>query len=138
MDRKKAIICVDDEAIIVLSLKQELQNRLGGEYTYECAMSAGEALQVIDELYAENACVVLVISDWLMPGVKGDEFLIQLKKQRPEIRSILVTGQADDSAIERALSEGAANAVLKKPWNTEDLIREVRACCADTPEKRGS
>ena len=78
MDPKKAIVCVDDEAIIVLSLKQELQNRLGDEYIYESAMSAEEALQVIEELSGDDVCVILVISDWLMPGIKGDEFLLRL------------------------------------------------------------
>ncbi len=129
MKPKKAIICVDDEAIIVLSLKQELQNRLGNEFQYEYAMNADEAMQVIDELYGERVRVILVISDWLMPGIKGDEFLITLRERYPEIKSIMITGQADDEAIERVLYEAGACAVLKKPWNTEDLIREVHACC---------
>lgn len=134
MDGKKAIICVDDEAIIVLALKQELQNRLGDEYIYESAMSAEEALQVIEELSGDSVCVILVISDWLMPGIKGDEFLIRLKIKYPEIRSILITGQADDAAIERARADAGVNAVLRKPWNTDDLLREVRACCDDSKD----
>lgn len=134
MDPKKAIVCVDDEAIIVLSLKQELQNRLGDEYIYESAMSAEEALQVIEELSGDDVCVILVISDWLMPGIKGDEFLLRLKKIHPEIKSIMITGQADDAAVERTLGEAGANAVLRKPWSTEDLIREVRACCDSSNE----
>ncbi len=132
METKKAIICVDDEAIIVLSLKQELQSRLGDEYVYECAMSADEALQIIDELHAEDVAVILVISDWLMPGIKGDEFLIRLKKAHPEIKSIMITGHADDAAVDRVLAEAGANAVLKKPWSTEELITEVSACLAGT------
>lgn len=134
MDPKKAIVCVDDEAIIVLSLKQELQNRLGDEYIYESAMSAEEALQVIEELSGDDVCVILVISDWLMPGIKGDEFLLRLKKTHPEIKSIMITGQADDATVERTLGEAGANAVLRKPWSTEDLIREVRACCDSSNE----
>ncbi|HSV98050.1 MAG TPA: response regulator [Spirochaetota bacterium] len=130
MDAKKAIIRVGDEAIIVLSLKQELQSGLGDGYVYECAMSADEVRRIIDELCNEKVCVVPAISDWLMPGVKGDEFLFQINKQHPEIKSIPITGQSDESAIEQVLNEGAAGAVLKKPWDTEDLIREVRALCA--------
>lgn len=134
MDPKKAIVCVDDEAIIVLSLKQELQNRLGNEYIYESAMSAEEGSQIIEELSSDNVSVILVISDWLMPGIKGDEFLLRLKKTHPDIKSIMITGQADDAAVERTLCEAGANAVLRKPWNTEELIREVRACCTPSNE----
>jgi CheY-like chemotaxis protein len=129
VDPKKAIVCVDDEVIILLSLKQELKSRLGGDFLYESATSAQEAFQVIEDLRGENVSVILVISDWLMPGIKGDEFLIQVRKRYPNIKSILITGQADDSAIDRALQEGGACAVIRKPWSTEELVREVRSCC---------
>lgn len=129
MEPKKAIVCVDDEAIIVLSLKQEIQSRLGDRFICVSAMSADEAFQVIDELSQDNIPVALVISDWLMPGIKGDEFLIKLKTRHPEIRSIMITGYADDEAIDRTLRDAGASAVLRKPWATEELIAEIHACC---------
>ncbi|HNU93159.1 MAG TPA: response regulator [Spirochaetota bacterium] len=136
MESKKAIVCVDDEAIIVLSLKQEIQSRLGDRFICESAMSAEEAFQVIDELSENDIPVALVISDWLMPGVKGDEFLIKLKATHPEVRSIMITGYASDEAIERTLRDAGVSAVLRKPWTTEELIAKVLACSDESKESR--
>ncbi|WP_319560273.1 response regulator [Marispirochaeta sp.] len=126
----KAILCVDDEAIILLSLLQELKRNLGNQYTYERATSAEAALRIIDELDQEGIRVVLIISDWLMPGIKGDEFIEIVKQKHPEIKVIMITGQADKSAIERVSGIASVVAVLKKPWRAEELIHTVRSTCS--------
>ena len=131
---KKAIICVDDEAIILYSLIQELKMHLGDRFIYESAVSAEEALQEIDELVQDGVHVDLIISDWLMPGIKGDELLVMVKKKYPGISSILITGLADDAAMERASRDAGASAIFRKPWNTTELIGAIRACCEIKPE----
>lgn len=123
-----AILCVDDEAIILLSLKEELRLHFGSRFRYETACNAKEAMSIIDELADEKVNVILIISDWLMPGMKGDEFLIQVKKKHPDIQSILVTGHADAASIERALKEASTSRVLTKPWGTTELIEAVKHC----------
>jgi DNA-binding NtrC family response regulator len=128
---KSAIICVDDEAIIVMSLMQELKMNLGERFIYESAMNAQEAFQAIEDLLHDGIRVILVISDWLMPGIKGDEFLIKVRERYPAIRSIMITGQADDAAVERVKREAMTCAVLRKPWNTHDLIEAIESCCGD-------
>ena len=42
---------------------------------------------------------IIIVSDWLMPGMKGDEFLIQVHQKFPHIVKVLLTGQADSEAI---------------------------------------
>jgi DNA-binding NarL/FixJ family response regulator len=125
---KKAILCVDDEALIVLSLKQELSNYFGERFLYESALNADEAMSIIDELVAEGILVILIITDWLMPGLKGDEFLIKVRERHPEIKSIMITGQADDTAIERAKSLAGVSAVLRKHWSRDGLIGAIKSC----------
>ena len=73
---KKVILCVDDEKIILTSLKGQFKKHFGGDYHYEFAESAEEAIEVIADLDAENSVILLIVSDWLMPGIRGDEFLI--------------------------------------------------------------
>lgn len=79
-DEPNAILCVDDEPIILISLVQELKNKLGREFIFETAQDAIEALEVIDDLVSKGTKVVLIVSDWLMPITNGDEFLIQVHK----------------------------------------------------------
>jgi CheY-like chemotaxis protein len=121
----RAIVCVDDEAIILMAMKQELKHHFGSRFLYETALSAEEALQIIQELGDEGISVIIVISDWLMPGMKGDEFLVLVHQKFPHIRTIMVTGQADEAAIERAVQEAKISACLRKPWKSRELMSAI-------------
>lgn len=119
---KLAILCVDDEVIILNSLLRQLQTAFDDNYVYETAENASEALELIEELQAENTDLLVIVSDWLMPGAKGDEFLIQVHQKFPGVVKILLTGQADEAAVERAQSQANLHSCLRKPWNEQDLI----------------
>jgi CheY-like chemotaxis protein len=123
--KKKAILCVDDEAIILLSLVQELRRAFGSQYIYERAMDAQSALEIVGELALEDIEVIFIISDWLMPGMKGDEFIEIIKERYPGIKTILITGLADEEAIERVKKVASVLAVFKKPWNSKVLIETI-------------
>ena len=122
----KAIVCVDDENIILESLGEQIENMFGDEYFYESAENADEGMEVIDELYKENIDVLVIVSDWLMPGKKGDEFLIEVHKKYPNIVKVMLTGQADESAIENAVKNAKLHAYLNKPWTTKELETVIR------------
>ncbi len=123
---KKAILCVDDEPIILDSIKEQLQNRLGNDYYYETAENAEEGLEVVEELYEDGVNVLVIVSDWLMPGIKGDEFLIKIHKKFPKMVKVLLTGQADSAAIENAKENANLHACIFKPWSEEELISIIR------------
>ncbi len=127
---QNAILCVDDEPIILISLKQELKKKLGNRFSYETAMNADEALEIIDELVGNGVNLILILSDWLMPGIKGDEFLIIVHKRHPGIQSILITGHADEKAVERVKKEAGTYTVLSKPWDPIELLEAVQVCCS--------
>ncbi len=123
---KRAILIVDDEAIIVMALAREFRNILGPAYRYETALSGAAAFEIMDELDAEDCEVAALVSDWLMPGMKGDEFLVQVRRRYPDMALVLVTGQGDDEAIERAIKDAGAVACVKKPWRGARLAEIVR------------
>jgi DNA-binding NtrC family response regulator len=120
-----AILCVDDEMMILESLREQLQRHFGDRYLYEVAEGVEEAWQVIEELYAEGIRLLVIVSDWLMPGVKGDEFLIAVHKRYPEIVTVMLTGQADEAALERVRIEANLYACLRKPWTKEELVQII-------------
>ncbi len=126
-----AILLVDDEETILLSLKQQLRNLFGGRFQYETAEDVTEAWEVLEELHSSGARVVLVVSDWLMPGVRGDEFLVQVRAKHPDIVRVMLTGQADDAAIDRALGEAAVLRVIQKPWSIEELRDVINSAASD-------
>ena len=130
MPTERAILLVDDEAIILLSLRQELRSELGAEYRYETAYSAAKGLVVFEELVAEGIRVVLIISDWLMPGMKGDEFLMTIRSRYPEVKTIMVSGQTDEDQLEKVKAAGALDVFLRKPWNRARLVAECKRLLA--------
>jgi CheY-like chemotaxis protein len=122
---KAAIICVDDEVVILDSLKEQLKRNFGNRFIYEVAESAEEAWEVIEELQTESIDIMVIVSDWLMPGIKGDEFLIQIHQRFPQLVTVMLTGQADETAIDRAKKEANLHACLYKPWTEEELSQII-------------
>jgi DNA-binding NtrC family response regulator len=123
----QAILCVDDEALILNCLKEQLRRRLGGNFLFETANSGEEALEVIAELVEDEISLVVVVSD----GLRGDEFLVQVHEKYPKIVTIMLTGQANQSAIDRAITEANLYRCLHKPWNEEELVQTIQAGLAN-------
>lgn len=127
---KTAILCVDDEVTILTSLQIELQAAFGGTYLYEFAESAEEAQEIMEDLDEEGLPIVIIISDWLMPGMKGDEFLTCIHKKYPNIIKIMLTGQASEEAIERAKKYANLHRCFSKPWDSRELIETIQSAVA--------
>ncbi|MDX2063430.1 MAG: SpoIIE family protein phosphatase [Bacteroidia bacterium] len=123
---RPVILCVDDEKSILLGLKQELEHQLGERFEVEIAENAEEALEVGEQLLAEGIRVPVLLTDQLMPGMKGDELIVRFRQLSPETRSILLTGQAGAEAVGKALNQGHLYRFLSKPWEPTDLRMTVR------------
>lgn len=128
----KAILCVDDEKIIITSLIEQLRDKFGDKYVYETAMSGEEALEVIDELVDESISVILIISDYLMRGMKGDELLIRVHAKYPGTLKIMLTGQATGEAVQRVRDEVGLGAYITKPWDREQLMTRIEEMLGQT------
>ncbi|MDQ2100767.1 MAG: response regulator [Tychonema bourrellyi B0820] len=124
---KPAILCVDDEISVLESLEIELQRAFNGIYLCEFAESAAEALEIIDELCEDEVNILVIVSDWLMPGMKGDELLIKIHQRYPKIVTVMLTGQADQAAIERTKTQANLHAFLQKPWKNDELIEAIKS-----------
>lgn len=131
---ESAIICVDDEVTILDSLKKQLKRKFGDRFIYEVAESAEEAWELVEELNEDGIEVIVIVSDWLMPGTKGDEFLVQIHERFPEVIKVMLTGQADDEAIDRAREEANLHACLYKPW-TEEELTQIITTAIDEPSR---
>jgi CheY-like chemotaxis protein len=128
---QKAILCVDDEPIILNSLKAQLKDYFGKQYMYEYAESAEEAWEVIEELHGNGVRILVIVSDWLMPRIKGDEFLIQVHQKFPDITKVMLTGHATAEAIERACQQAHLHRCIHKPWNASELIEAITSGLED-------
>lgn len=123
---KPYILCVDDDKSILISLKAQLNHYLSEEFQFEFAECAEEAWEVIDELIADGEAIAVIISDWIMPRIKGDEFLISVHEKYPDIVKLILSGHAEADAIKRATQEANLAACLGKPWDIDELINIIR------------
>ena len=123
----QAIVIVDDEAILLFSLKQTMRLHFGEKYRYETAMNGEKGLECMNELLHEGVEVVLVISDWLMPGMNGAEFLRTVHREYPTTNLLMISGHADEVEIDKLTIDLGLQGFLRKPWNRRQLFDTVES-----------
>lgn len=108
------IAVVDDEEMVLTSLRSFLQ--LETDYDVTTYQSPQEALRALEEQSLD-----LIVSDYLMPGMNGIEFLLEIKKIHPYATRILLTGYADKENAIKAINEVGLYQYVEKPWDNDDL-----------------
>ncbi|WP_161627711.1 hybrid sensor histidine kinase/response regulator [Eisenibacter elegans] len=125
MIKKQVILCVDDEKLILDSLKKQLKRYFEELFLIEIAESAEEALALFDELRQEGHDIPLVITDFTMPGMRGDELLRRIHQYSPNTLNILLTGQATVEGVRNIINQAGLFMYLVKPWSAEELVSTV-------------
>ena len=120
-----AVLVVDDEKIILDALRIQLEKNYRNKFIIEYAESAEEALEVTHELIGSDIELILVISDYQMPGMKGDEFVKNVKKIAPNVNIAMLTGQMNRIIDKDLLETKIVLKVLQKPWQESELIHLI-------------
>jgi response regulator RpfG family c-di-GMP phosphodiesterase len=129
--KKPVIICIDDDDLVLLSLEFQLKDHFEDKYTIELAEDAKEGFEIIEELNSSKVEILVIISDWLMPGMRGDEFLCRVHEKFPHIVKLMLTGQADQKAIQNAVKNANLIHCFSKPWNRNELFEVIEKGIAD-------
>ena len=125
--QKSVILCIDDESIILRSLRTELRDAFSQEAIFiEVAESGQEALEIVQELKEDNYQLEVVICDYIMPDIKGDEVLVQIHQTFPDARKIMLTGQSSLEGITYAINHANLYRFIAKPWDPEDMLLTVK------------
>src|SRR5215470_8091614 len=114
----ETIIVVDDEESLV-RLSEEVLASLG--YEPVGCVGASEALRVFR---AAPQRFDALLTDAIMPEMSGLELLAELRRVRPELPAILMSGYGGPDLNAAAIASGA-HAVLVKPLGTADLARSL-------------
>jgi two-component system, sensor histidine kinase and response regulator len=124
--KQQVILCVDDEVIVLDSLKEQLQQSFGKDIIVEIAESSDEALEIFDEMIEEGMEFPVIVADFIMPGMNGDELLTQFHKKSPLTKTIMLTGQASIQGVGNAVNHANLYRYISKPWDKDDLLLTIR------------
>jgi len=116
------VLLVDDERELVAILAQRLVRR---NFAVAAAHSGEDALAHLEA----HKDIEVVVLDVKMPGMDGIDTLERIKKDRPLIEVVMLTGHATiESAIE-AITLGASDYLLK-PVDIEQLVSKIERAAA--------
>ena len=109
---KRTILYLDDD-VACLGL---LQHILGEDYDVQTALTQVEARRLLSKNRFD-----VVISDQIMPDIKGTEFLREVAEQYPQSFRVLLTGASTVGNILHEVSTGIIDLFLTKPWTLQDM-----------------
>lgn len=110
------VVFVDDEPQVCAAVRRTLKSIRAN---VRCFGSAEDCLANLASLPCD-----LLITDVMMPGKDGIELLIEVKKQRPSLPVLVVTGFGDVPIAVRAMRAGAADCI-EKPLDRETFLETV-------------
>ncbi len=113
------VLLVEDEDAVRMGGMRALTSR---GYTVHEASSGVEALEIYHEL---DGKIDIVVSDVVMPEMDGPTLLGELRKMRPDIKFIFVSGYAED-AFAKNLPADAKFGFLPKPFSLKQLATVVK------------
>ena len=116
MEKARILICDDEQGV-----RESLKLILGGDYSLEFATNGEEAITSLKSRDAD-----LLILDIKMPKLNGLEALRRIKKIKPHIRILIISGYESIDVAAQALKLGAED-YLAKPFERQQVLSKVRA-----------
>jgi DNA-binding NtrC family response regulator len=128
MEKKKALV-IDDEQIVLDSVSKILEDE---NYEIDCSLSGREGLKrALEEEYD------IILTDIRMPDIGGMKVLRDVKRAKPSIPVVIITGYASVKSAVQAMKLGAAD-YLEKPFTPDQLLKAVdsaiNTAATQTPE----
>tara|TARA_B100000902_G_C27221983_1_gene870177 strand:+ start:951 stop:1373 length:423 start_codon:yes stop_codon:yes gene_type:complete len=125
---KKAVICVDDDPMILQVLGFQLEKLIDSSDTMiELYTNPSKALTDIKEFTFDEIEIVFLIVDYQMPEMSGAKFIRSLKQSHKNLPCVMLSGQANPNQVRALEQEGYLEIFLQKPWDEsqiQDLINK--------------
>ena len=116
---KRTVLLVDDDEILLKSIEKSIADEPYDKYF---ATSGEDALEIL-----EREEVHIIVVDIIMPGMGGIELLKIVKKDYPNIVSMVISGYAQSADAMMVLSDLGVYKFIAKSWTfDENVIMFIR------------
>ncbi len=123
MEREsKSILVVDDEVLILESIKSQLERLGNHQVTILLADSEEEAHEIIDGYHASGKSIDALISDFRLPQGSPDAIITHFKLCFATNAVYVLTGMPENHPDIQALQKRHSLKVIHKPWSPEELL----------------
>jgi len=119
---KRCILVVDDDLVILGTVKKSLES---AGFEVLAVSRPEESVRLYEQRWQE---ITLVLLDFMMPGLRGDQVLERLKRICPDVRALLVTSSDVDDTV---LGKGFRG-LIRKPFTPEQLLQGVNKAIGST------
>ena len=124
---KYAVVCVDDDPFILQMLSFQLTKVVNQKHTLiEYFTDPSEAFLNIDALVEEKIDIIFIIVDYQMPEMTGAQLIRAIKLKHPNLKCIMLSGQANPISVEELLQDEMLESFIAKPWNEEVLFQAIQ------------
>ena len=113
------VLLVEDEDVV-----RNFAARALSRQGYE-VLEAGTGLEALDVMEREGGRIDIIVSDVIMPEMDGPSMLKEMRKTKPDIKIIFVSGYPDD-AFKKSLDDNEVYAFLPKPFTLPQLAAKVK------------
>lgn len=113
------VLLVEDEDPVRLFAARALR---GKGYTVLEARSGEAALEL---LRGENPEIDLMVTDVMMPGIDGPALIREVRKDRPTLSIVCISGYSED-ALRQRIADTESVAFLPKPFSLKQLAQAVK------------
>ncbi len=96
-------------------------------YGVECFSISSDALEALEA--SKPVPYTLIISNYMMPEMKGDEILKKAREIAPNTQRILIADAAELETLVNAVNLAGIHACLTLPFDDPDLLYQVDQCC---------
>jgi response regulator RpfG family c-di-GMP phosphodiesterase len=120
------ILFVDDEYYLLQTLRAIFRRELRN-YQLEFFTNGEEALEFLKSIASVQIGKMVVLSDWHMPMMRGDDLLVQVHKLFPNSKNFLLSGMINKEPDPGLFEKAGIVKVISKPWENDYLTQLIKS-----------
>jgi nitrogen-specific signal transduction histidine kinase/ActR/RegA family two-component response regulator len=115
----ETVLLAEDEEPVRKVLVRTLE-----KYGYR-VLEAPNGVEAVQKAWSYRDPIHLLLTDTIMPKMNGKELADELKKSRPKMKVVFISGYPREVLSQQGILQAGIH-LIQKPFELEDLVREIR------------